>query len=278
MSYARKTADVLTVYLDFIGSALRLVIDKFSGLPWRKGLVIAALGGLLITSNAAAKAKTYPKEHRGPFGLKWGKSPADARSILANKVQFVEEKPAEEAPYHTIDQRYSGTFGKLPTVDIVLRFYQGEFFYMAVTLATTEAGSASKVWQQIVGKMQRVYGKPLVIHEPQPLASMQAIVENLPVQNREAVMPLLWNERLKVDAQGLDTLRDLQIKIGLWDPFAGWRFPNKVIVQTFMHQEANPDRSPKGPLKPVWIFAKEDRFKLWRKQVRQTSIIEPRDF
>ncbi len=239
--------------------------------PW---LLLVFVSCLAFGPAAAAKTQDHP----GPFGLKWGKSPSDARSILANKVQFSDEKPAEEAPYHTIDQRYSGSFGKLPAVDIMLRFHKGEFFYMAVTLATTDAGSASKVWHQVVARMRRVYGKPLAIHEPPTMASMKAIVENLPVQNREAVMPLFWNERLKVDDKGLHTLHDLQVKIGLWDPFAGWRFANKVVVQSFMHQEANPDKSPKGPLTPVWIFAKEDRFKLWRSQVRESLIIEPRDF
>ena len=60
--------------------------------------------------------------------------------------------------------------------------------------------------------------------------------------------------------------------------FAAWRFANKVVVETFMHQEANPDKSPKGPLKPVWIFAKEDRFKAWRATVKESLIVEPRDF
>lgn len=262
-------------YVGFVLPAvLLLYIGNLGGRAAQKAVAAAALVLLCVASPADAKTR----EHPGPFGLKWGKSPADARSILAAKVQFVEEKPAEEAPYHTIDQRYSGPFGKLPTADIFLRFHKGEFFYMAVTLATAEAGSASKVFDQVVGKMTRVYGKPLVIHEPPSMASMQAIVENMPVQNREAVMPLFWNERLKVDEKGTHTLRDLQVRIGLWDPFAGWRFANKVVVQTFMHQEANPDKTPKGPLKPVWIFAQEDRFKAWRGTVRETLIIAPRDF
>ncbi len=262
-------------YVGFVLPAvLLLYIGNLGGRTAQKAAAVVAL--LCLCVAAPAEAKT--KEHPGPFGLKWGKSPADARSILASKVQFVEEKPAEEAPYHTIDQRYSGAFGKLPTADIFLRFHKGEFFYMAVTLATAEAGSASKVFDQVVGRMKRVYGKPLVNNEPPTMDSMQAIVENMPVQNREEVMPLFWNERLKVDAKGIHTLRDLQVRIGLWDPFAGWRFANKVVVQTFMHQEANPDKTPKGPLKPVWIFAKEDRFKLWRGTVREALIIEPRDF
>lgn len=262
-------------YVGFILPAvLLLYIGNLGGRTAQKAVAAAAVVLCCLAQPAAAK----PKDHPGPFGLAWGKSPADARSILANKVQFVEEKPAEEAPYHTIDQRYGGTFGKLPTADIFLRFHKGEFFYMAVTLATADAGSASKVFDQVVGKMKRVYGKPLAIHEPPSMASMQAIVENMPVQNREAVMPLFWNERLKVDEKGIHTLRDLQVRIGLWDPFAGWRFRNKVVVQTFMHQEANPDKTPKGPLKPVWIFAKEDRFKAWRGTVREALIIEPRDF
>ncbi len=198
--------------------------------------------------------------------------------MLANKLTFVDETPADDAPYHTIDQRYSGKFGKLPVTEVFLRFYQGEFFYMAVTLSTTEAGSASKVFKQVVGRMKRVYGKPLALHEPPTLASSKAILDNLPVENRAAIMPLFWNERLKVDPKGLDTLRDLQIKVGLWDPFAGWRFANGVTVQTFMHQEANPDGTPKGPLKPVWIFSKDDRFKRWKAEVRQSKLIEPRDF
>lgn len=262
-------------YLGFLlPGVLVLYIANLGG----RAAVKAAANAALIFVLCAPPAEGKPREHYGPFGLAWGKSPAEARSILANKVQFVEEKPADEAPYHTIDQRYSGAFAKLKTADIFLRFHKGEFFYMAVTMATADAGSATKVYDQIVRKMARVYGKPLVVHDAPSIASGKAIVENLPVQNREAVMPLFWNERLKVDPNGIFTLRDLMVRIALWDPFAAWRFSNKVVVQAFMHQEANPDKSPKGPLKPVWIFAKEDRFKAWRATVKESLIIEPRDF
>jgi hypothetical protein len=90
-------------------------------------------------------------------------------------------------------------------------------------------------------------------------------------------MPLLWNERTHQDELGTWRLRDLQIRTGLWDPFAAWRFVNGVTVQLFIDQELTKDKQS-TTLKPVWIFSKDDLFAKWKAAVRVSEIVEPRDF
>ena len=65
----------------------------------------------LVTIASASSFGLKPAEPRpstesypGPLGLKWGKTPPDARSVLTGKVEFVSEKPAAEDHSHTIDQ------------------------------------------------------------------------------------------------------------------------------------------------------------------------------
>lgn len=234
---------------------------------------------LLLSIATSATAKPYA----GPLGVPWGKSPADARSILQTRLTFVEEKPGEEGPYDTIDQRWTGEFAKMKTAELLLRFHKGEFFYMTVTLGTVDAGSAAAVFESVVRKMKRAYGKP-VVHKPAPkLSSKKAILDNVPLENRGWVLPMLWNEAKKGDTKDTaqdGALKDLMIRINLWDPFAGWSFSNKVKVQTFVFQYRPEGSDPTLPatLKPMWIFAKDDAFKEWKKAVRASKVVEPRDY
>lgn len=202
--------------------------------------------------------------------------------MLLGKVNFVSEAPAGEAPYDTIDQHYEGTFGGMKTVDVMLRFYKGEFFYMLVKLAVPqiadESPSPSRVFEAVVDKMRKEYGEPKGLHYPRRLASLEANYENLPLTEVEKTgLPMLWNEQSRQDKIALGRLRDAQIELGHWDPFAGWRFTNGVSVQTFLWQELTPTGAA-GPLQPVWIFSKDDRFKIWRAAVKNAELVPPRDF
>ena len=55
---------------------------------------------------------------------------------------------------------------------------------------------------------------------------------------------------------------------------------NAVKVQAFVVQYRAEGADAKTPvmLKPMWIFAKDDVFKAWKKEVRDSKVIEPRDF
>lgn len=248
---------------------------------FRLGALVGALGlAAAVAPLATAKVgAVYP----GPLGLDWGKSPPEARSILQGKLTFVSEAPSGEAPYDTVDQHYSGVFGGLKVVDVMLRFYRGEFFYMLVKLVVPqvegEVASPSRVFQMVVDRMRKQYGEPKGLYPPRRLAPPTANYENLPLADAEkAGLPVLWNEQSRADPVALARLRDKQIELGHWDPFADWRFRNQVIVQTFLWQEVDKLSGKAGPLVPVWIFCKEDRFRIWRSAVRTAQIIEPRDF
>lgn len=236
------------------------------------GILALAAAMFLAPLDAVAAAR---QAHPGPLGLEWGKSPADARSQLQGKLTFVSEAPAEEGAYHTIDQHYTGVFGGLQTTDVMLRFFKGQFFYMLVKLSTAEAGgSPSQVFESVVERMRGPYGAPKGLRYPPKLSSSYAYFGNLPMEERDKALPYLWNEQLRTDEAAFSRMRDQQILMGDWDPFADWRFGNKVIVQTFLWREGG---SP-GAFIPVWIFCKEDTFKAWRASVAKMSIIPPRDF
>jgi hypothetical protein len=244
----------------------------------------------LVTIAGASSFGLKPTETRpstesypGPLALKWGKTPPDARSVLTGKVEFVSEKPAAEDHYHTIDQHYKGNFGKMPTSDIFLRFYNGEFFYLAVSLTPILAASQppvaiplSSVWQTVVDKMQGAYG-PAFKSAPAPhLASSKAVA--VPGSTEQsAISPLLWNERTQKSQLALYQLRDLQIRTNFWDPFAVWKFSNGVTIQTFIFKtQAAGQTAPTWT--PVWLFVKDDLYRSWRTTVHTAQIIEPRDF
>lgn len=229
-----------------------------------------------VYGNPAQKA--LQRDHYGPLGLRWGKSPAEARSILNGKLTFVEEKQAEEAPYHTIDQVWSGNFGKLGTDRIFLRFYKGEFFYFAAYMDSRSTGAVSGMFYQIVERIRKVYGAPIRESKPPKVASNQSIHDNLPLtENRDGVLQLLWNESLQVSELNTWKLHDLHILTGMWRPLADWRFKNKVLLQTFVHRDLLADGN-KAPPRVYWVIAKEDVFKAWRKEVHYSKIIEPQDF
>lgn len=232
----------------------------------------------LAAFSQVAFSKVIQKDHYGPLGLAWGKTPAEARSILASKLTFVEEKAAEEAPYNTIDQLYSGRFGKLETDKIFLRFYKGEFFYMACYMNVQNAGTVSGVFYEIVDRVREAYGPPLRESRPPKVASEFSIHDNVPfTENRDGVLQLLWNESLQVSATNTWKLHDIHILTDMWNPIAEWRFKNKILIQTFVHRDLLADGT-KAPPKVYWIFVREDVFKDWRKEVHYSKIIEPRDF
>lgn len=238
-----------------------------------RAILLAAAVGVASSGVAASAVATV---HPGPLGLAWGKSPADAKSQLQGKLNFVSEAPAEEGAYHTIDQHYNGSFGGLTTTDVMLRFYKGEFFYMLVKLTTADFdGSPSRTFEAVVDKMGGPYGEPKGLRYPPRLSSDYAYFGNMPMADRDKALPYLWNEQLRTDQVAFGRMRDQQILIGDWDPFGDWRFKNKVIVQTFLWKE---EGAPAGAFTPVWIFCKEDTFKKWRSGVAAMAIIPPRDF
>lgn len=229
-------------------------------------------------SGAPAGKKIIQKDHYGPLGLAWGKSPAEAKSILNGKLTFVEEKAAEEAPYNTIDQLWSGNFGKLKTDKIFLRYYKGEFFYFAAYMDVKSAGTVSGIFYEIVERVRKVYGPPIRESRPPKVASNYSIHDNLPLaENREHVLQLLWNENLQVSELNIWKLHDIHILTDMWKPIADWRFKNNVLLQAFVHRDLLADGN-KAPPRVYWIIAKEDVFRAWRKEVHYSKIIEPQDF
>lgn len=238
---------------------------------------------MLLLACGVLEAPALARVHQELLGLRWGKTPADARAILANKLIFIEEIPGKDMPYHTIDQRYQGKFAGLDASEVRLRFYQGEFFYMIVTLRTGGDGDASRIFAAINRKMDKAYGPPDVKTSPTKLASGQAIVDNTPADTASVVpigapvMPLLWNDVKEQSPPATYRLHDMQIRTGLWDPFAGWRFGNDVKIQTFVQVEKN-DGTPQGVLTPYWIFYKDNVLMAWRSAAQMSETVRPRDF
>lgn len=215
--------------------------------------------------------------YRGPLGLAFGQSPADARSHLAGKLTFIVEKPDTALPYHSVEQRYSGEFAGMEIVDARFKFHQGKFFYLAVTLATGTLGSVTEAWASAVDKMTAAYGAPERLNKPPRLASDKSIVEHMPLDEQKSnILPLLINEREGRDAAQVFALADLNIRTGLWDPLASWRFRNRVLVQIFLHREKS--EAGQVVLKPVWIFADERRLAIWRQGIHDEHWIPPRDY
>jgi hypothetical protein len=241
-----------------------------------RSLLILAVIALLSTPAAA-------RSHFELLGLKWGKTPADARAILANKLTFIDETPAKDMPYHTIDQRYKGKFGGLDATEVRLRFYKGEFFYMAVTLKAQGLGDASRVFAAVSRKMNRAYGAPDKKTSPAKLASGQAIVDNMPAAEAAtnpvtgSALELLWNDVKEQSEPATYRMHDTQIRTGLWDPFVGWKFENDVKIQAFIQAQTVPG-NPQGILVPYWIFYKDSILKTWRGQAQLAETVRPRDF
>ena len=239
-------------------------------------VVMALCAWYLVAARASPSSSRLP--YSGPLGLRWGQSPADVRSILANKLEFVSETPGEQNSYHTIDLRYRGVFAELPIAEALLKFHRGEFFYLSVVLQTATAGTASKVFFDALSRMKKAYGPPLKESKPPELASRRSISDHIPLADKRPwVLPLMWNERTRADHDQLHQLYDLHIRTGLWEPFAGWRFPNDVSIQVFIVSESRGGERP-AVLKPVWIFAKDDKVKRWRQDVHIQIWIPPRDF
>ncbi len=252
-------------------------VHRWAGLV-RLAVAVCVLVLALPVANAAAiKGHATKQAHAGPFGLKWGKSAADARSVLKGKVTFVKEEAAPDAPYHTVDQHYVGNFGGMPALSIFLRFHRGEFFYMSVQLqAGSVPGDTVRAWDQAVGKMREAYGEPLRLTVPPPLASAQAVLDNVQLPAaRDAVLPILAGEHQA--QRDVYPLRELQVHTGMWLPFAVWHFTNKVLVQAFMWRRPGAAEMS-NTVTPYWIFVHEERFAAWKKVVKTSKLVEPRDY
>ncbi len=239
-------------------------------------LVLTVFGA--ASAAAFAEAGKVLKDHYGVYGLAWLKTPPEARSILAPKLKFLEEVAAEAAAYHTIDQRYEGDFGGLKTAEIFLRFYKGEFFYMMVTLATTDAGSAAKVFEEVRERMEKTYGPGKGYRPPVHFASKKAFLDHLSYdEEQQKGLKFLYNDVKEQDEQTTWLFKDLQIRMKHWDPFVGWKFKNQVVIQSFVYPQYFEGKE-QAVLKPIWIFCKQDVFDKWKKEIRVSSIVPPRDF
>ena len=228
---------------------------------------------------AAVAPLSARQPHPGVLGLPWGTSAALAKTHLSHTLKLVEETEAKVAPYDTLEQRWSGDFGEMPTADIDLKFFRGKLFYAMVTLATKDAGSASKVFEDARGKMTAVYGPGRGYRAPLKLASKKAILDHVVLDGEaKRAMPLLWNDVTAENKDAAHWLKDLQIRTKLWDPFVGWKFSNDVVVQVFIFEQFT-DQKPGtvSILKPLWIFAKRDVFDEW-KRAAERQVVAPRDF
>lgn len=224
--------------------------------------------------------------YRGPLGLKWGQLAPDARCRLEKRFTFISEVGPSINNHNTIDQHYRGNFAGMPVDDMLLKFHRGEFFYLAVSLSTSQASTLTKIYADAVGKMVESYGPPIKENRPPRLVSANGIPDHTPVLDQGAsVLPLLWNEQTGADAEKLAQLHDIHIRSGLWQPFAGWQFANNVTIQIFVVMEKAPQPGAPEVIKPIWIIAKEDRLRKWQQDAGNRGLYHfpveewpPRDF
>lgn len=224
--------------------------------------------------------------YRGPLGLKWGQLAPDARCRLEKRFTFISEVGPSINNHNTIDQHYRGNFAGMPVDDMLLKFHRGEFFYLAVSLSTSQASTLTKIYADAVGKMVESYGPPIKENRPPRLVSANGIPDHTPVLDQGAsVLPLLWNEQTGADAEKLAQLHDIHIRSGLWQPFAGWQFANNVTIQIFVVMEKAPQPGVPEVIKPIWIIAKEDRLRKWQQDAGNRGLYHfpveewpPRDF
>ena len=121
---------------------------------------LTMLGISIVPFAPGLKADVYP----GPAGLDWDRGPADAKVILSNRFQFINEKAFKDEPLDTIVQYYAGDFGGLPTRQIKALYYRGSFFYLAVEVVPSAATSES--FFHIEELMTKRHGSPRLITEP----------------------------------------------------------------------------------------------------------------
>jgi hypothetical protein len=161
------------------------------------------------------------------MGLNWKKSPATAKSVLAKRMQFISEQEAVVNGYHVVDQHYKGRFGELPTQDVHLSFFQGEFYKFHITLAPVTR--ASKLFELAVQKMTETYGEPKTLTKPKILYSGQANVSYAYLNVKQQKLMNLYRDE-NAEEQGRYALIDSQIFTGMWYPKAEWEFSNGVKV------------------------------------------------
>ncbi len=175
-------------------------------------------------------APAFGKVHLGPMGLKWKKSPATAKSVMAKRFQFLTEREAEVNGYHVVDQYYAGRFGDLPASKVHLGFFQGEFYKFHITLKPITR--ASKLFEVAVQKMTERHGEPVKISKPRTLYSGQANIEYAYLDSKQQnLMNLYRNE--SSEENGRYSILDSQILTGMWWPKAEWEFSNgiKVVIK-----------------------------------------------
>ena len=165
-------------------------------------LELVLLSALSTIEGPQLSADVYP----GPAGLDWRRGPADAKIILSNRFQFINERSFKDEPLDTIVQYYSGDFGGLPTRQIKALFYRGSFFYLAVEVLPSAA--TSKSFFHIEELMSGRHGSPKLITKPRSIQSKATMLSHIQSAGKR---PGLVDLTLKDKFAAFD----LQIQTGL---------------------------------------------------------------
>jgi hypothetical protein len=188
-------------------------------------------------------------------------SPRDAKAVLSRKLSLTWE--GLETNGHAWLQDYSGEFAGFAVEQVEAAFaYDKEkpkerpLMAVSVTFGARDERPASRRWLDIVEKMRSAYGEPSKLVAPPE--DIGATFTDRAKQSEHFKGSLSALGGL-LSASRFDQL-DRQIAQGSWEPAAGWRFQNHVVVAVTV-LVGQPDKHGHRALTPAWMFLHEDMAK-----------------
>jgi hypothetical protein len=215
---------------------------------------------------SASAAPEQLAEYEGPAGLRWGQSPAEAKTVLSAKYTFRREDSADKG--QVLEQTWAGEFAGFKTESIAVDFFDKKrFVAFGATLPAKDVRPAARRWLDLVETTTKVHGAPSRFTPPPELQSARKIADNYPdLPNKERLQQLAS----QIDAfqetagtSGFDAL-DRKIARGDWEPVALWKFKGDTAILIKV-EVGEPDSHGGRSLKPVWLAMSGEKLE-WKNQ------------
>ncbi len=178
----------------------------------------------------------------GPPMIQWGMKPSQTQAIYSRKFSYVGSYPKPDKPKVIYQQKYKGTWLGIDSAHISPMYYLGRLFTLSVYFPLSANARASQIYEQVVGELTRLYGKPQHVSKPKSLTSANATTAQYPINEGD-------DGRYKV--------QDLQIQTGIWVPNAEWHFKNGAFINALIHA-SEPDAKGMRIIMPLVVYNKHD--------------------
>ncbi len=186
-----------------------------------------------------AKAESSPPKEQGklpaPFGLAWRMPLSEAKAKMESSgFTYVTGELPIMADSFVNEVRFSGQALGEDAEHVALLFFAGELTAVTLSFATTSLKPASRIWENIVAKLEGELGPPLSKTKPMELLSIHAVLDVLPEETDKSKILSIYKSIARDGELARFVIKDLQIQVKDWIPEAVWQFSGGTRIKVFV--------------------------------------------